>query len=255
MVRLIDRFIFFSMIILGLFILSVNQSFSDSGAEYIIIKTTVPPVIDGKLNDIIWKFTEPAKIALTNAKGVPCKKQSLAYAVYDNANFYVGFHRLDKDLGKIAAVFKNRDSNVWEDDEFELFIDVDHDHKTYWQIAVNTNNAIWDCYNSGGGCNGGDNINCETAVSLGAKEDWFAEIKVALKDLDVKEVPKQGTIWGINFAGHVKTGIDEWVTWSDIGPSFHVPTGFGNGIFSSKTANISRLGKLPYLWGCIKSDE
>lgn len=242
-------------ILTGIALLLAVTAIADSGAEYTIIKTTVPPKIDGKLNDVIWKFTEPAVIGLTNANGVKCKKKSNAYMVYDDNAIYVGLQRFDKDLDSIIANAKNRDGNVWEDDEFELFIDVDHDHATYWQIAVNTNNAVWDCYNPGGGCDGALNLKSDpqTAVSLGAKEDWFAEIKVPLKDLDVKETPKAGTVWGINFAGHVLSGIDEWVTWSDIGASFHVPAGFGNGIFSSKSASVSPSGKLPFLWGLLKS--
>ena len=241
-------------ILTGMLLLLAGTILADSGAEYIIIKTTVPPRIDGKLDDIIWKFTEPAVIGLINANGVKAKKKSNAYMVYDNNAIYVGFQRFDKDLDSIKADTKNRDGNVWEDDEFELFIDVDHDHATYWQIAVNPNNAVWDCYNPGGGCDGANNLKTEpqTAVSLGVKEDWFAEIKIPLKDLDVKETPKAGTIWGINFAGHVLTGLDEWVTWSDIGASFHVPAGFGNGTFSSKSASVSSSDKLPSLWGLLK---
>ena len=233
-------------------LLSLNFTLADSGAEYTIIRTTVPPRIDGKLDDIIWSLTKPAEIGLINANGVKATKMSLAYAVYDNDFIYTAFHRIDKDIKNLAANFQGRDSNVWEDDEFELFLDVDHDHSTYWQIAVNALNAIWDCYNPGGGCNGGDNIECQTAVSVGKKEDWFAEIKVSLKELGVKQTPKAGDIWGVNFCGHVKTGIDEWVTWSDIGASFHTPAGFGNMIFTSESASVNGYGKLPVFWGAIK---
>lgn len=245
-------------IILFLIIILINLDFllslwADSGAEYTIIRTTVPPRIDGKLDDIIWKLAQPAELALINAKGTKATKKSLAYAVYDDNFIYVAFHRIDKDLGKIVANTKNHDGNVWEDDEFELFLDVDHDHVTYWQVCVNTLNTIWDCYNPGGGCNGGDNIECETNVSVGPKEDWFAEIKIAFKALGVKNTPKPNDVWGVNFCGRVRTGIDEWVTWSDIGPSFHVPTGFGNMIFSSKALAVKPVNKLPISWGIIKN--
>lgn len=247
-------------LLLGIFISLITLScvcsypFADSGAEYTIIKATTPPKIDGKLDDVIWKFVEPAKIGLKNAFGVKATKESLAYAVYDDKAIYVAFHRLDKDVKSIKATVGNRDGNVWEDDEFELFLDVDHDHVTYWQICLNSLNTIWDCYNSGAGCNGGDNLNWETATSVGATQDWFAEIKVTLSELGVKTPPKVGDVWGVNFAGHVISGvIDEWVTWSDIGPSFHVPKGFGNMIFSNKKALVSSSGKLPSLWAEIKS--
>jgi hypothetical protein len=255
MARSTEKVIIVISILTGVVLFFTLTVLADSGAEYTIMKTSVPPKIDGKLNDVVWKFAEPAVIGLINANGVKAQKKSNAYMVYDDNAIYVGFQRFDKDLDSIVANTKNHDGNVWEDDEFELFLDVDHDQSTYWQIAINTNNAIFDCYNPGGGCDNVQNLKSDpqTAVSLGAKEDWFAEIKIPLKDLDVKETPKAGTIWGLNFAGHVLSGIDEWVTWSDIGASFHVPTGFGIGIFSIKLASVSPLGKLPFLWGLLKS--
>lgn len=225
---------------------------ADSGAEYTIIKTTVPPKVDGKLDDIIWKFVTPAELTLTNQRAKATKK-SLAYAVYDKDYLYFAFHRFDKDLKKLVANAGARDGNVWEDDEFELFLDTNHDHATYWQLCINVKNVLWDCKNSGGGCQGGENTNWETAASKGEKEDWFAEVKISFKDLGVKQTPKPKDVWGVNFCGRVMSGIDEWVTWSDIGASFHVPTGFGNMIFSSESAAVSSRGKLPVVWGKIKN--
>ncbi len=143
---------------------------------------------------------------------------------------------------------------MWEDDEFELFLDATHDHATYWQICINSDNVIWDCYNPGGGCSGPDNTDWETATSVGKEEDWFAEIKISFDALDVAETPKSGDVWGVNFCGRVLTGMDEWVTWSDIGASFHTPTGFGNMIFSSKALAVEPVGKLPVLWGQMKKN-
>lgn len=229
----------------------IQNASSDSGAEYSIIRTTLPPKIDGKLDDTVWKYAEPAELALTN-NGTKVTKESLAYGVYDDSFLYFGFHRFDKDLNKLLTNAKTRDGNVWEDDEFELFLDTSHDHTTYWQICINTANVIWDCQNPGGGCGGGANIDWETATTIGAKEDWFAEIKISYKELDVETAPKPGDVWGVNFCGHVLSGVDEWVTWSDIGASFHVPTGFGNMIFSNKAAAVEPTGKISILWGQIK---
>jgi hypothetical protein len=228
-----------------------DRALADSGAEYIILRTSFPPKIDGVLDDIAWKYASPAEIALTNQR-TKAKKKSLAYGVYDEDFLYFAFHRFDKDLNKLMANAKSRDGRVWEDDEFELFLDTNHDHTTYWQLCLNVENVQFDCRNSGGGCQSGENTNWETATSKGRSEDWFAEVKVAFKDLGVNETPKPGDVWGVNFCGHVKSGIDEWVTWSDIGASFHNPSGFGNMIFSKESVAVGPAGKLPILWGWVK---
>lgn len=228
-----------------------EKAIADSGAEYNIIRVTLPPKIDGKLDDIIWKYAEPAEIGLTNT-GAKATKLSIAYGVYDDNFLYFAFHRKEKDLGKLEADAKGRDSAIWDDDEFELFIDTNHDHKTYWQICVNSANEIFDCENSGANCDNAVNIDFETAASLGAKEDWFLEIKISYKELKAKQTPKPGDVWGVNFCGHVKSGIDEWVTWSNIGASFHKPDGFGNMTFSSKSAALKSNGKASTLWGLLK---
>ena len=226
---------------------------ADSGAEYTIARTSAPPRIDGKLDDPVWTVVEPAELALTD-QGVEATKKSLAYGVYDDDFLYFGFHRIDDDLGKLKLDAQNRDGNVWEDDEFELFLDANHDHATYWQICLNGDNVIWDCYNPGAGCNGGNDTDWETATDIDNDEDWFAEIKVSFKALDTK-TPKAGDVWGVNFCGHVLTGLDEWVTWSDIGPSFHTPTGFGNMTFSGEVLAVGSAGKLSTLWGRMKTSN
>lgn len=231
-----------------------EEALTDSGAEYSIIKVTLPPKIDGKLDDAIWKYAEPAEIGLTD-QGGKVTKMSVAYGVYDDSYLYFAFHRMDKDVGKLEADAKGRDSSVWDDDEFELFIDTNHDHKTYWQLCVNTVNEIFDCENIGANCDSATNADWETAVTVGAKEDWFLEVKIGYQDLDVKEKPKPGDVWGVNFCGHVKSGIDEWVTWSDIGASFHTPAGFGNMTFSSKAASVKPVGALSAFWGKIKESN
>ena len=230
----------------------LERASADSGAEYIIIRTTLPPNIDGILNDLIWKAVKPAEIALTNQSAEATKK-SLAYGAYDDDYLYFAFHRFDKDLNKLVVVAQNRDGAVWSDDEFELFLDMNHDHTTYWQLCLNVENVQCDCCNSGAACDNAEDTDWDTATSQGAKEDWFAEVKVAFKDLDVRQTPKPDDVWGVNFCGHVKSGIDEWVTWSDIGSSFHTPTGFGNMIFSKESAAVSPAGKLPIVWGQVKN--
>lgn len=147
----------------------VEKSFAGSGAEYTIIRATVPPRIDGKLDDVVWSLITPAELALTNNR-TEATKLSLAYAVYDDKFIYVGFHRFEPDLKKLVTNAQNRDGSVWEDDEFELFLDVNHDHLDYWQICINSDNVIWDCFNSGGGCDGAENTDWETATSLGQRK-------------------------------------------------------------------------------------
>ena len=249
---LISIFTILLFCVCSILCLLYTSALASTDAEYTIVRTSVPPKIDGNLNDVVWKFVEPAELALTNQGGKATKK-SLAYAVYDNTYLYFAFHRLDKDINKLKADAAGRDGSVWEDDEFELFLDANYDQATYWQLCINSENGLFDCYNSGGGCDVAEDTDWDTATKLGEKEDWFAEVRVSFKNLDVKEVPKDRDVWGLNFCGRVMSGVDEWVTWADIGAAFHVPTGFGTMIFSKEVRTIDCLDKLPVVWGQVKN--
>ncbi len=87
-----------------------------------------------------------------------------------------------------------------------------------------------------------------------ADKNWVLEVKIPLKDLDVKKTPT-GETWGWNFNRHIvsKDGTDIWTGWATTGPSFHTPNRFGNLTFGDKAFAINPKDKASTTWGALKT--
>ena len=108
-------------------------------ARRVAVDTSI--VVDGKLDDTGW-----AKSAWTQywtdprgQKGeVPKTRARFAW---DDTFLYVGVESVDTD---VWSTFKDRDSNTWEQEVIELFIDADGDRKDYLELQVTPANVVFD---------------------------------------------------------------------------------------------------------------
>ena len=68
-----------------------------------------------------------------------CREQTTAYVSYDSSNLYIAFLCNESQPGKMRANKKSRDDvSIYSDDCVEIFIDVNHDHETYYHFMVNS---------------------------------------------------------------------------------------------------------------------
>jgi len=253
MKRVVLLLVFFA----GIILLNQPAGASDpAGSKMDIVQTSVPPKIDGNLDDIIWKLATPVRLTRTNEGGkVPPEVQSEAWCVYDEKNLYIAYRCLEPDPKKLKTVVKARDGNpIWEDDEIEYFVDPGHTHAKpgYFQFIINAANVQFD--NKPGAGDVGWNADWKSAVKVGDSKDWFVELEISFKALEVKSPPKPGEVWGMNFTRHVMTiPGTPWTTWSDTGPSFHTPTRFGDVTFKAETLAVDPKGKMAVRWGVLKT--
>lgn len=229
-----------------------------AGSKMDIVATSLPPKIDGSLDDVIWKLAKPVRLTRTNEGGkVPPEVQTDAYCVYDDKNLYIAYHCFEPNPKKLKVVVKNRDGNpIWEDDEIEYFVDPAHSHAKpgYLQFIINAENVQFD--NKVGAGDVGWNAEWKSATKIGADKDWFVEIEISFKAMEVKAPPKPGEVWGMNFTRHVMTiAGTPWTTWSDTGPSFHTPERFGDVTFKAETLAVEPEDKLSTTWGLLKLER
>jgi hypothetical protein len=101
-------------------------------------KTTVAPVIDGKLDDPIWQ-TCPS---VTNFKtfapdfGHEGSQKTIAYMAYDEENLYFAFRCFDREPEKIKCAVSARD-NVASDDWVCINLDSFNDQQSLYALYVN----------------------------------------------------------------------------------------------------------------------
>ena len=174
----------------------------------------------------------------------------------------------------IWGTIRTRDAVIYQDNDFEVFIDPDGDSHEYYELEINALNTVWDLmlirpYRDGGpAINGWDIAGLKTGVHLrgtlnrpGDKDDgWSVEIALpwaALKEAaPAARAPRAGEQWRINFSrvqwqldrrdGRYAKRIDakgspvpenNWV-WSPQGAiDMHMPERWGYVQFSNSSAD------------------
>jgi hypothetical protein len=232
-----------------------------------------PLTIDGKLDEPSWNaapWTEP----FVDIEGDDARRPryaTRAKMLWDDDYFYIAADLLEPDLwGTLTA----RDSVIFQDNDFEVFIDPDGDTHAYFELEINALGTVWDLllvqpYRDGGpAIHAWDIAGLKSAVSVRGTvnrpvdkdEGWSVEIAMPwaiLREASPgRRVPRNGDRWRVNFSRvqwqldaadgrytkriDAKTGKpfpeDNWV-WSPQGAvNMHMPERWGIVQFSDAAA-------------------
>ena len=108
--------------------------------EYHVPRTAKPPVIDGKLDDEVWKAAPEVNL-VTSFDGRPVQRATRARLLYDDANIYVAFDCDDPD---VWGDLKNKDDAIYNEVVVEIFLDANADQKSYNELEVSPHNVQFD---------------------------------------------------------------------------------------------------------------
>ncbi len=156
---------------------------------YVCAKAPVPVVVDGEIDEPVWDKA-PWSDAFVDIEGSLKPKPRLRTMVkmlWDDNYFYIAGYLEEPDLW---ATLTRRDSIIFQDNDFEVFIDPDGDTHNYYELEMNALNTVWDLflvrpYRDGGpAIHAWDIQGLKTAVKLagtlnqpGDKDkSWFVEI-------------------------------------------------------------------------------
>ncbi|HOX27050.1 MAG TPA: carbohydrate-binding family 9-like protein [Candidatus Krumholzibacteria bacterium] len=223
------------------------------------------PVVDGRLDDAAWSrapWTEDFVDIEGDARPVAPRYRTRARLVWDHRALYVAAELADP---HVWGSLTTRDAVIFEDNDFEVFIDPDGDNHLYAELEINALGTVWDLvlvrpYRDGGpALSGWDIAGLESAVEIDgtandprdADRGWTVEIALpwtALAELagDRSCPPAAGDTWRLNFSrvewehrlasgAYVKApvpgrgwrGEDNWV-WSPQGVvAMHAPERWG----------------------------
>lgn len=237
-----------------------------SPKHYVCCRTDAKMNMDGNLDELSWQkapWTEEFVDVEGQAKPAP-KYKTRAKMLWDDNFFYVAAELEEPDLW---ATLTKRDTTIYNDNNFEIFIDPDGDTQNYYEFEINALNTFWDLlmtkpYRVGGfSISAWDIRGIKTAVGIQgtlnnpADKDhgWTVEIafpmKVLMQCAGHKGLPLNGEQWRVDFS-RVEWGVtsnggrykrndhktDYWA-WSPIGLiDFHYPEMYGYVQFSDKTA-------------------
>ena len=180
---------------------------------YISAFTPEPPVIDGTEDTGIWKQAEWSEY-FTDIQGHKTPEYQTRFKMlWDTKNLYV-FAKLEEP--HIWGTLKKRDTLLYYNNDFEIFLDPDGDTHNYAEIEINALNTVWDLFldkpyrNSATVDSAWDIKGLKTAVSYqgtlnnskDTDECWFVEVAIPWKSLKKrgggKTVP-ENRFWRMNF--------------------------------------------------------
>lgn len=184
--------------------------------HYIVSKTNEEITIDGVADEPIWsnaKFSDK----FIDIEGIKTPKfDTKMKMLWDEKYLYV-YAELEEP--HIWGNLKQRDTIIYYNNDFEVFLDPSNDGINYGEIELNALNTVWDLYLNkpyriGGKANFEWNLNTlKTAVkvygTLNNPNDidslWNVEMAIPLKPFvrlknRPKTIPKEGEQWRINFS-------------------------------------------------------
>ncbi|HEY0175043.1 MAG TPA: carbohydrate-binding family 9-like protein, partial [Pedobacter sp.] len=244
--------------------------------------TETAPKIDGKITEKLWEnvpWTENFTDIQGDKVAAPYYNTRLKM-MWDKDYLYIAAEIKDPD---VWAYVKNHDEVVFQDNDFEIFIDPDNDTHQYFEIEVNAINTIWDLFmpkpyrNGTRGLSSWEALGMRSAVKVQGTlnkpnrkdQGWTVEMAVPFTALNASyrgKGPVDGDLWRINFSrvqygttvadgkyvknkdadGKVLPELN-WV-WSPQGLiNMHYPERFGYLKFSSApTGTVQPAFELPY---------
>ncbi len=114
-------------------------------------------------------------------------------------------------------------SQVWMDDDVEVFVDADLDRENYCQFIVSVSGARYEGRKKDSSWDG--EWTARVVVDRERKE-WTAELLVPWTTLGFERAPAPGTKLGLNYARH-RTPVREDYQWNCTFGSNHRPGWFG----------------------------
>jgi hypothetical protein len=191
--------------------------------HYLCKRTLVPVTIDGRLDDTVWSRAAWTSnfVDIEGSKRPLPRFRTRIKMLWDDSCLYIAAEVSDP---HVWATLTKRDTVIFYDNDFEVFMDPDGDNCEYGEFEMNALNTVWDLflpkpYKDGGSAVDSWNIdNMKSAVHVSgtinnpsdADTGWSAEIAFPWRSLarcaHRTTAPDVGNQWRINFSRV------EWIT-------------------------------------------
>ncbi len=185
--------------------------------SYVAHRVERPIALNGRMSDPQWaavRWTDDFVDIQGDARPRP-RYRTRAKICWDEAHLYIA---AEMEEPHVWATLTRRDSVIFHDNDFEVFIDPDGDQCDYYELEINAVGTVWDLrlprpYRDGGeAINEWDISGLRTAVHIdGTLNDpsdidrgWSVEIAIPWRALaefsHAPAPPRDGDQWRINFS-------------------------------------------------------
>jgi hypothetical protein len=235
--------------------------------HYLAYRTPAPISIDGKLDDPGWTSAAwtDAFVDIEGDRRPRPRFATRAKMLWDDDWFYIAAEMEEPD---VWATLTERDSVIFRDNDFELFIDPDGDTHAYYELEVNALGTPWDLmllkpYRDGGPAINGWNIdglkvgvNVKGTINRPGDRDEGWTLELALPWRILKEAalehraPKAGERWRVNFSRvEWQTDVREGKSVKRMQPGTTNPLPEDNWVWSPQGAVDMHM---PERWGYVQ---
>jgi len=243
-----------------------ENSYHFSPKTYVIYKTSNPLTINGKLDELAWEQTRWTDPFLDiQGEHLPTPRfATRAKMLWDDQFLYIAAEMEEPHLW---ATIEERDAVIFQENNFEIFIDPDGDTHNYYELEINALKTFWDLmltkpYRTGGRpLNAWDIKGLEIGVDLrGTLNDpsdiddgWTLEVAIpfdVLNETIGRGEPEDGSQWKLNFSRvEWKTNVKNGVYVKQTNPETGRPFPEDNWVWSPQGVIDMHL---PERWGIIQ---
>ncbi|MBL4677980.1 MAG: carbohydrate-binding family 9-like protein, partial [Mucilaginibacter sp.] len=184
--------------------------------NYVVSYTATAPNIDGNIHDPVWQqaaWTDEFVDIEGDLKPKPQFSTKLKI-LWGDSCLYLAVKMQEPHLW---AKLTEHDQVIFQDNDFEIFIDPDNDARNYFEIEINQRNQIFDLFlpkpyrDRGDALISWDAAGMKNAVQLQGSlnnpddqdDGWTAEFQIPFRDIKMgfgRGAPADGTVWRINFS-------------------------------------------------------
>ena len=172
-----------------------------------------PPVVDGRLDDEVWKQAVVLKdfYQIRPGDNIAPSKPTEVFIGYDSKNLYLGFHCLDDERDRVRATVAKRDE-VFGDDNVRVFLDTFNDQRRAYVLGWNPLGIQQDgIMTEGSGTDFSVDIVMDSKGTM-TSDGWTVEAAIPFKSLRYEA--GKGKVWGFqvwrNFF-RFNDEIDSWL--------------------------------------------
>jgi len=205
------------------------------------IKVTTAPVIDGKLDEALWKSGTPISEFVQRElnEGVPASERTEIRFATDGANLYIGARMYDREPQLIVPGEKIRDVTLQNSDHIAFVLDTYHDRQNGFVFATTPAGVEYDGQvireGEGGGAMvpgqnrmqagamGGFNVNWDASWTVATTIDslgWTAEFRIPFATIRYQSGSGEQT-WGLNVTRTIRRKNEE-LYWAFIPRQFNL---------------------------------
>ena len=103
----------------------------------------LPIVVDGRLDDAGWAAApwSPSFVDIEGSRKPAPTFETRVKLLWDSTALYIGARLEDPDL---RGTLRTRDTVIFLDNDFEVFLDPDGDTHHYYELEINALGTVWD---------------------------------------------------------------------------------------------------------------